>query len=536
MYKIILVDDEDEVREGIKQKISWSKYGFELVGDFDNGRDALEAIEQHRPDVIITDICMPFMDGLGLARAVMDRYRDMKVIIVTGYEDFEYAKQAITLKVTEYLLKPINAREFAEFLSKMKQDLDEEHLQKANLVKLRMQLNQSLPLLRERFLEQLVTTRMKSEEIENKLSYFHIPLQGQVYLALVIDIELEKRSQDLAFDAELLRFGAFNIVQEQLEKEQDGVVFQTRDGKIAAIRSGNSETLEVATQLLAEQVQSSLNKYLKLSSTIGIGRKYNTLQQIPLSFQEAVSSIEYRYLLGIDKVISIQDLEFGKGLDQAHFTSWEKQFISALKTGKASAVSEILLKWFQELKSNTSSIEGCRSSIYQLLVSLMNYVVDIGFPNTVVVSHNMFAEVATLKTLDEARHYLERTCHALILKLSEQRTTVRTSQMQAAEAYIRENYCNDSFSLNELCSHIFMSISYFSATFKQHTGETFIEYLTRLRLEKAKELLTVTQLKTYDIAARVGYADPQYFSVIFKRNVGSTPKEYRHRQKENLSL
>lgn len=198
MYKIILVDDEDEVREGIKHKISWSKYGFELVGDFDNGRDALEAIEQHRPDVIITDICMPFMDGLGLARAVMDRYRDMKVIIVTGYEDFEYAKQAITLKVTEYLLKPINAREFAEFLSKMKQDLDEEHLQKANLVKLRMQLNQSLPLLRERFLEQLVTTRMKSEEIENKLSYFHIPLQGQVYLALVIDIELEKRSHNLA--------------------------------------------------------------------------------------------------------------------------------------------------------------------------------------------------------------------------------------------------------------------------------------------------------------------------------------------------
>ncbi|WP_342409725.1 response regulator [Paenibacillus sp. FSL R10-2778] len=165
MYKIILVDDEDEVREGIKQKISWSKYGFELVGDFDNGRDALEAIEQHRPDVIITDICMPFMDGLGLARAVMDRYRDMKVIIVTGYEDFEYAKQAITLKVTEYLLKPINAREFAEFLSKMKQDLDEDHLQKANLVKLRMHLNQSLPLLRERFLEQLVTTRMKSEEM-----------------------------------------------------------------------------------------------------------------------------------------------------------------------------------------------------------------------------------------------------------------------------------------------------------------------------------------------------------------------------------
>ncbi|MBY3621894.1 response regulator [Acinetobacter sp. CUI P1] len=536
MYKIILVDDEDEVREGIKQKISWNNHGFELVGDYDNGRDALDAVEQYRPDVIITDICMPFMDGLGLAKAVMERYRDMKVIIVTGYEDFEYAKQAITLKVTEYLLKPINAREFAEYLTKMKQDLDEEHLQKANIAKLRMQLNQSFPLLRERFLEKLVTTRMKNEEIENKMNYFHIQLQGEASLAIVIDIEMDNRSLDIASDAELLRFAAFNIVQEQLEKEQGGVVFQTRDGKLAAILSGDSEEIEVATQLLADQVQTSLNKYLKLTATIGIGRKYAELQQIPQSFQEAISSIEYRYLLGIDKVISIQDLEFGKGLDQAHFSSWEKQFRSALKTGKASAISEILSKWFQELKSNSSSIEDCRSSIYQMLVSLMNYVVDIGFPNTELVSHNMFAEVAALKTLDEAGNYLERTCHELILKLSEQRTTVRTSQMKAAEAYIRENYCNDSFSLNELCSHIFMSISYFSATFKQHTGETFIEYLTRLRLEKAKELLAITQLKTYDIAARVGYNDPQYFSVIFKRNVGITPKEYRQRQKENLLL
>lgn len=534
MYKIILVDDEDEVREGIKQKIAWNNHGFELVGDFDNGRDALDVIEQYRPDVIITDICMPFMDGLGLAKAVMERYRDIKVIIVTGYEDFEYAKQAITLKVTEYLLKPINAREFTEYLTKMKQDLDEEHLQKANIAKLRMQLNQSFPLLRERFLEKLVTTRMKNEEIENKMNYFHIQLQGAVNLAIVIDIEMDNRSLDIASDAELLRFAAFNIVQEQLEKEQGGVVFQTRDGKLAAILSGDSEEIEVTIQLLADQVQTSLNKYLKLTATIGIGRKYADLQQIPQSFQEAISSIEYRYLLGIDKVISIQDLEFGKGLDQAHFASWEKQFISALKTGKASAISEVLSKWFQELKSNSSSIEDCRSSIYQMLVSLMNYVVDIGFPNTELVSHNMFVEVAILKTLDEARNYLERTCHELILKLSEQRTTVRTSQMKAAEAYIRANYCNDSFSLNELCSHIFMSISYFSATFKQHTGETFIEYLTRLRLEKAKELLTITQLKTYDIAARVGYADPQYFSVIFKRNVGITPKEYRHRQKENL--
>ncbi|WP_314591899.1 response regulator [Paenibacillus terrigena] len=529
MYRIILVDDEDEVREGIKRKTDWQACGFEFIGDYDNGRDALAAIEQQRPDVIITDICMPFMDGLELTREVFERYRDVKVVIVTGYEDFDYAKQALQLKVNDYLLKPINSKEFNEFLGKMKQELDIECKQREDLSALRIQLNQSFPLLRERFLESLTASRMKREVFEKKLQHFQITLPGPTYIALVGELDT-KVSENKGDDA-LLQFAAFNIMQEQLEQEYGGVVFQTRDDKIAAILSGPLEELEVKAQLWSEQVRSSIERYLKLTLTIGIGRKCTDLAEISKSFQEALSSLDYRFLLGKDKVISIQDLEYGNGWDHTRYTAWEKNMLAAMKTGKSHAVSGVLRDWFDELKSFSCPIDQCRSTIYQLLVSLMNFVADIGFELSTMLQGDPFAQVKHFRTLDEARAYLEELCHNMIQQLSEQRSTMASSQMQLAEAYIREQYGDENFSLNQLCNHIFMSISYFSATFKQHTGETFVEYLTRVRLEKAKELLTITNLKTYEIAARVGYGDPQYFSVIFKRNMGMTPKEFRQTNK-----
>ncbi|MCY9696381.1 response regulator [Paenibacillus alginolyticus] len=143
MYKIIMIDDEDEVREGIKRKTNWEACGFQLVGDFDNGRDAYEALERLQPDAVITDICMPFMDGMQLTELIAANYRDVKVIIVTGYEDFEYAKQAIKLKVKDYLLKPINSAEFTEFLHKLRLELDEERKQREDVTFLRHQFNES---------------------------------------------------------------------------------------------------------------------------------------------------------------------------------------------------------------------------------------------------------------------------------------------------------------------------------------------------------------------------------------------------------
>ncbi|WP_248925088.1 helix-turn-helix domain-containing protein [Paenibacillus hamazuiensis] len=535
MYSVILVDDEDEVREGIKRKINWDSCGFRLAGDYDNGRDALGAIDALRPDVVITDICMPFMDGLALAGQVAEHYRGVKTVIITGYEEFDYAKKAVKLKVNDFLLKPINAQEFTGLLEKIRRELDEERESKEDLSRLRQQLNQSLPLLRERFLERLAASRLKPEEIRRRLAYFGLELPGPHFKAIIFDADGWQHDGRGETDAELLMFAAFNIVQEIFEKENGGIAFRTRDDKIAVFLSGEATELEALSQKLAGHAVESVRKYIRLMLSAGIGRTYADVQAVSDSFQEACSALDYRFMLGKNKIILIDDVEYGPKIGSAGYHDWEKKLIAAMRTGKSSQVSQVLRDWFADLKT-VAPIERCYGFLYKAVASLMNFVAETGFHDAEVFGHDPFSRIAKGKTLDEVQLWMEETCHRIIAYLSEQRSHVTLAQMRQAEAYIQEHYADELLSLQQVCGHIYMSASYFSAQFKQHTGETFVEYLTGIRMEKAKELLALTQLKAYEIAARVGYADPQYFSVIFKRHTGMTPKDYRNAAKADACL
>jgi len=526
VYKVILIDDEDEVREGIRNKISWSDCGFELIGEFDNGRDALEAIDGERPDLIITDICMAFMDGLEVARYVSERYRDLKVVIITGYEDFEYAKQAITYRVQEYLLKPINAREFTRLMLQMKAELDAEREQRRDLSRLRMQLNESLPLLRERFMERLVSSCLHAETIRRKLDYFEIPLHGPSFIALVIDINCPRGKKEQGDEQELLLFAAYNIVQEQLAQHGSGMAFRTRDDRLGVILQGVLEQLELSAQRTAEQARNSLEKYLRLSASVGIGRKTGSLEEISSSYQEALSSLDYMFLLGQGKVISIWDVEFGQTA-AIYAADWEQKLAGSLKTGSMSQVSAVLAAWFRQLRGGGVTVDRCHSILYHILIAMMKHAEETGLSDESPIPAESFAKVAAFRTLDEAQSWIENICGDMLAKLTEQRSSRIRSLMETAEAYIRSHYHDEDLSLQQVCSHLFLSVSYFSSLFKQHAGCTFVEYVTRIRMDKAKELLAATSLKSYQIAEKVGYGDPQYFSVLFKRHTGQTPKEYR---------
>ncbi|WP_029192720.1 response regulator transcription factor [Paenibacillus harenae] len=535
MYKIIIVDDEDEVREGVKQLTDWESCGFELVGDYSNGRDALEAVERHRPDVVITDINMPYMDGLELAALISAAYRELKIVILTGYEDFDYAKRAIKLKVTEYLLKPINLREFTQFLMKMKRELDEEQARMEDMSLLRRRLNESFPLLRERFLDKLVTVPMAESDIVRKLQYFHLTLEGPAYLTVLFELEEAggPSGTEASGAAELLRFALFNIAQEIIEEEQAGIVFQTRDDKVAALLGGPAESIEAQAQRLASHIAQAVQKYLKRETTAGIGRICQLKSELRVSYQEACSALEYRFLLGKGNMISIHDVEYGKRISSSAYYEFEKRLLAAVKTAKADQAAAVLDDWFSELKRSGAAESSCYGCLHRVMAAFINVISQTGFDDSKLLGEDPYARIPPLKSVDQMKGWLEELCRSVISFLSEQRTNRNHSQLEDALLYINDHYGSPELSLQQVCRHVYLSPSYFSALFKQHTGDTFVEYLTRLRLNKAKELLAATGLKAYDIAERVGYADPQYFSVIFKRNTGMTPKEYRAGTKEN---
>jgi two-component system, response regulator YesN len=534
MYKVMLVDDESLVRVGLKNTIDWPCHGFELIGDYENGRDAWEAIERSKPDLIISDISMPFMDGLELAGAVASQYPYIKMIMLTGFDQFEYAQQAIRLKVSDFILKPITASEIRQLLDKVRLDMDEEFKRHEDRNRLQIQLNQSLPLLKERFLERMVVLGLGKPEIQERFAFFGLPALAPGYVILAADIDDFGEREQLEngywdeHDAEFLRFAAYNIFEE-VAKRENVLLFRTREQRIVALLSGREEESALYENAfrIGEEVRHHVEKFLKFTVTIGVGRMSASLEQLPQAYRSALAALDYRFLFGKNRVIGILDLE-GNPSSPPPNSDWSRKLAASVKTASIRDAYRLIEEEVAVLRTSLIPIEACFLHIQMAVLSLMNTIQELSLLDRNPALHpQTLMDVYRFKTLDEIEGWLKQIVHSAMETIADNRDHFTSSQMSRAVEYIETNYANETMSLQDLCRHVLMSTSYFSLVFKQHTGETFVEYLTGVRIAKAKELLCHTTLKFYEIAQRVGYGDPNYFSILFKKRTGRTSKEYR---------
>ncbi|MFD2329862.1 response regulator [Cohnella sp. GCM10020058] len=533
MYKVILVDDEAVVRDGLKNTIDWAKHGFELVGDFGNGREAWDAIDDAKPDLVISDISMPFMDGLELTGLIAANYPYIKVLILTGYDQFEYAQQAIRLKVSDFILKPITAAEIRTLLDKIRGEMDRETERREDLTRLHSQLHQSLPLLKERFLERLVALGLAKPEIEERFSYFGIPAASPPYLALAADIDdfgdRETHFSD-AHDAEFLRFAAYNIFEETVLGREDVLLFRTREERMVAVLFGHEDESELYEQAfgIAEEVRHHVNRFLGFTLTVGIGRPCASAEQLPQSYRGALSALDYRFLMGKNRVLGIADLE-SEPAPAPSLADGCRRLAAAVRTGSSAEACANIENTVRELKTSRLPIESCFLHMQKLVLSLTDAMQEMGIQGGPDALPLWLTDVYRFKTLDEIERWLKEIVGTLMEAAASSRNRYILEQIGKATAYIEANFASEKLTLQEMCRHVLMSTSYFSQMFKQHTGETFVEFLTRVRVDKAKALLRNTPLKFYEIAGQVGYADPNYFSLLFKKHTGMTPRDFRDR-------
>lgn len=530
MYKVFIVDDEAVVRDGLKRTIHWQEHGFELIGDYANGREALEMMEHTVPDVIISDISMPFMDGLELAAAVSRKYPYVKIIILTGFDEFEYAQQAIRLKVSDFILKPITAHEMRDLLQKVKREMDEVAQQHEDLSRLYSQLKQSLPVLKERFLERLVVNGLRASEITERFQYFGLAPLLHFQLVLVADIDdfgLRNIRTDTGHDTEILRYAAFNVFEE-IALRENLLLFRTREERLVLVLSGETEESVLYEQAyrIAEEARFYIDKFLKFTVSIGVGQACRSAGELPLSYKSALSALDYRFLLGKNRVLSILDFEGKPSYGSQPRSDWDRQLASLVKTGSVQDVQRLIQEFVADLKGSMAPLDSCLLHIQKVILSLMNTTQELGVEDSRQIR---LTDVYKFKTLDEIEAWLEETVSSVMSDIADNRNHYTLTQIRKAVEYIETHYAEEKMSLQDICRHVLMSTSYFSLVFKQHTGETFVEYLTRIRMEKAKELLQHTTLKFYEIAGKVGYGDPNYFSILFKKHAGMTPREYRDR-------
>ncbi|QUH30828.1 response regulator [Vallitalea guaymasensis] len=538
MYKIIIVEDEIPVRNAICNIIEWEELGYELVYVSGDGQDALTYIENKQIDVILTDICMPFMDGLELSNEAKKILPTVKIVIITGYNEFEYAHKAVEIGVDHYLLKPITADEFTKMLIEIKNELDNEFSKKRNLLALKKQVETNKDILRDKFLMNLLYNKINSNIIREKVNNLGIKLEGTKYIVAVLQPENIKEIADSNWDCDyqLLEFAILNICNEVLTNYGQNICILGNDDQlIIFFVNDNQDEIEFRDTIdeIMNKIIVCVEKFYNIGMYIGVGDNYAELQDLHFSYKDALNALEYRVLNGSNKIIYKMDVEKTSSFSYHKIDEYLRELEYAIKIG-GNKTDKIIDYIFSIIIFSNVHISQFRTILLKITTTILKAYEDIcsGSPNDVIIDFNQFNEVFGKEKIDEVKTYYKKLCKNLSNEINKERIDIKASQMQKAYQFIYNNYQNKSLDINMICNHLNISSSYFSRIFKTETNETFMQYLTKVRMEKAKDLLMNSDYKVYEISEKVGYEDPHYFSYNFKKKTGVKPTQYRKKEVE----
>ena len=520
LYRVLLVDDEEDIREGISRKMDWLGLGFSRVGEAANGQDALELAESLRPDVILTDIKMPFMDGLELCRILTDRLPAARFVVFSGFDAFEYAKQAIQMNVVEYILKPINADELSAVLRRLKDQLDRERAERRNVELLRSRYMENLPILRELFYANLLDGRIEPGTERERAARLDIDLQGEEWAVGLAYIGSDRR------DA-LSTLSVQKLLEESLTADRCKLSLYN-DWVAVIVSLTESFTIYDLIRVL-DRVCTLAASYLGLTLTVGVGAPCKELSGMARSAAEARTALEYRSMVGRGQVIYIGDLEPDGGQVLTFEEADERTLTAAVRLGSEQEVRDAAAALAGKIREANPSAGQYNLFLMELVTHLMKMTrrSGVGVEEVFGTGFSLPIQDSALPSLEE----LEDWCAERYLRL---RTLIRRRQtdsagqtVEAAKEYIRQHYAESDLSVEKLCAYLHLSSTYFSTLFKRETGTSFTAYVTTVRMEAAAEAIRGTEEKTYLIAQRCGYEDPNYFSYVFKRHFGVTPTKYR---------
>ena len=531
-YRVIVVDDEEEIREGIIRKIDWNALGYEVVGSAENGVEALELAEHLHPDVIMTDIKMSFMDGLQLCEHIAEKMPSVKMIIFSGFDDFEYAQKAIKLNVTEYLLKPVNAQELTQTLKKLKSQLDQELADQRDIEKLRRNYEESLPVLREQFLVGLLEGRVPRQRVQAQAEMFQLKLDAKYWAVALVHAEGgTSQALDnvgpLRSAQELVPLSVAKTVEEMLGRfchftsflYMDNVViladFQG-ENSVAALISGLNEVCKSAGRIWGGDISA------------GIGGLCTNLNEISRSYQEAQSARDYSAIMGEGRAIYIKDVEPDTSVQLQFGEQEERALINAIKLGGEEEITKVINEMFSHFESQLIPVAQYQVYLVELVTALLRVVrtYELNTDEVFGEEFNYFATIFS-HSPSKIRQWLIESCIRISAQVKRERLDSTKLLARNAKQYIEEHYMAPEISVEKLCAVLHVSPAYFSTVFKRETEMSFVSYLTEVRLQNALNLLNTTDDKTYVIAGKVGYTEPNYFSYVFKKRFGVSPSKYR---------
>lgn len=535
MIKVFLVEDEIVIRNGIKNSIEWKREGYEFVGEASDGELAYPMILRTKPDILITDIRMPFMDGLELSRLVKQELPDIKILILSGYDEFEYAKSAIKLRVAEYLLKPISSAKLLEVLKEVTASIHQEREERELLKKYEDDMRENRQYEKAEFLSRVITQSLSVLEILEQGKQVGIDLSAGMYNTILLkvsgpsgDAEEQRQMAEVSAKVEGLLDSKSNMYYFRRGIEGWAVLCLAED------EAQMNKEIEGLRQEIRNIVEESPVKAEYFGAVGCIVLRLGNLKE---SMEEAERVFAYRYLKDWNQIIDNGEIT-GRveenselNLSSLQIEKMDRRITEKfLKTGLKGEGIHFIDEYFESLgENNIQSLLFRQYVAMDIYLTAVSVLEELGYASEELVTRcGDFKEMeSVLATVEQTKEYL-KTILETTISLREAVSKQKYSKLlKDAKSYIEQNFGNEEISLNTVAASVNLSPNHFSTIFSQETGKTFIEFLTDARMDRAKELLRSTSMKTAEIAYAVGYKDSHYFSYLFKKTQGRTPREFR---------
>ncbi|MGL4572059.1 MAG: response regulator [Clostridium sp.] len=529
LYKVLIVDDEEEIRQGIIKKIDWEKYGFKIVGDAENGKDALEKLEKLQPDIVMTDIKMPFMNGLELGEKIKEIMPWTKIIIFSGSDELEYAHRAIKINAHEYVLKPINSIELIEVIKKLKIKMDEELDEKKNVEKLYKYYKRSLPILKEKFLVGTIEGRIKEELWKEEGKRVGVEFTEEFYAVGVIHTDnLEDEKEIEIAEEDLIDISIKQIIDEVMGEYCKCVSFIYSRTVVVISNFNGKENIFNFIRGLNEVCKTS-ERFTEKSVSAGVGQIATDYSQIRLSYKMARNAMHYRMVLGTGRAIYIDDVEPDNSVQLQFDENDERELLNAIKIKSNEEIKKAISKFFIKAEKLLLPYNQYKIYLIQITTSLLKLVqaYNLNIEEAFGKEFNCYSHIDNFNSMDRAQEWFIEKGITINYLIKRERLDTSKLLIEKAKEYVDSNYSDSEISVEKLCGHLHVSPTYFSTIFKRETGENFVNYLTTVRLDAAVNLLNTTDYKSYIIAQNVGYPEPNYFSYVFKKRFGVSPSKYR---------
>lgn len=527
--KVVVVDDEFLIRNYFKRRIRWEDLGMEVAGEASSAREALDLIDQIVPDIIFTDICMPFMDGIEFSKIVAEKFPHIKIVIITGHDEFDYAKRSIKLGISDFLLKPVNPEEIKKVALELKSKIESERMHIKEYEKLKQRLDESLPYMREKFLNGLLSGELDQEEILDKLTYFKIDTnqESNTFQTAVVEVSSSIRGgREKEEELILLAMQCSDIIRQILREDQYVQVFFDNGRKIVILSNNGELDLTDCCEIIKNLI---INR-CKCFVCIGIGNRAHGLKNIKITYREACDALNYKVVIGKNQVVNYNDIMYNSDHSWRGIPNKGEKLDFFIKTGMKDKATELIDELFSEACFDLSvTIENIRPEAFDILSVCMRVLLELKIDTVSFWGKHTqpYEAVSRMDNLFELKDYLKSVIEKVIDKihcLNEKKANMLIMQIQA---YIQQNMHNADLSLSTIAKQFYVSPSHLCRLFKQETKQTVVEYITKARMECATKLLRETNLKVYQIGEKVGINDPTYFSTIFKKFTGISINEFR---------